>query len=315
MSDVSGRGRLPAGFGALQADGFVGADWHVWQGSAIDVDGDPGVRGRLRRAQPPRFQGKNGDVLRCTGDRQRFCLLAEIHLADFALPLLAFHLRPETFRRCRGTRRDKIDLDHILRQPDLAVIKERHHRRPVTTDVPPPMSGPRLFFVDEIRVKLRQFGAHLPGLLNRHIVVGITVQNIHSGVLQITAARQRIADGHWTSQHDGHSIRGLFRTAAGIGTETNPSRARADGREAVGKKRANMPCPVAAHGMTSQPCPARLGLKSLAGEFQHLQRIPSPPILPVKTKTATVGGCDHIRIRPRTVNTGLTGPFHSGPVQ
>ena len=57
-----------------------------------------------------------------------------------------------------------------------------------------------------------------------------------------------------------------------------------------------MPGPMAAHGMSGQVRALRIGLEPSAGLLQHFQRIPPPPIFPIETEAAPIGGRDHVRL-------------------
>ena len=80
-------------------------------------------------------------------------------------------------RHCRAGR-DKIDLSHLIRRGNLVIRQKCNERRPVDTSVAPPVPRAGLFVIGEIGMELTQGLAHLPGLANRHIVVGIAVENV-----------------------------------------------------------------------------------------------------------------------------------------
>ena len=189
------------------------------------------------------------------------------------------------------------------------VATEREQGRPIATRIAPPVPGARLFLVHKVRVEFPQLLAHRPGLLDRHIVVAITVQDVDPLRSQILNAGQCVAGQQGATQHLRNRIIGQTGWASGIAAEADPTGTRSERRKPIGKERSDMPGPMATHGMARQIRSLRIGVKTRAGLLQHFQCIPPSPIFPIETERASIGGRDHVRVGFRSVHGRLTFPL------
>ncbi len=135
--------------------------------------------------------------------------------------------------------------------------------------VAPPVAG--LLVVGNIGVETVEYGAHCPGLLDRHGVVLEAVKDVHT-MVQVVANQVACHAGLLgAGEYRVDRIVVGERRPAGVGEETRPAGARADRREAVRKRHAQMPYAVTAHRVTGQVHTPRVGPVATHGEVEHLQ--------------------------------------------
>ncbi len=108
---------------------------------------------------------------------------------------------------------------------------------------------------------------------------------------------------------------GEVRAAKAVRPEGYPSRARSGGREPVGKKRGEVPRAVASHRVAGEVDAVPIDPEALRRAIERLERVETPPFLPVEAVGAPVRRRDHVRPGFRRVGRSLIQRFDRRAVE
>ncbi len=239
----------------------------------------------------------------------------QVHSAGGQAPGLGLDCRPARAGRDSGTHRHEINLAHVFRSRQPALIQECEERRPVDARRTPPVPGTRLLVVGEVGMKRPQDLAHPPGLIDRDVVVGVSVQDVDAAGSEVADQGERVA-GVTRACDELLDRTGLLALPGpGIGPHADPPRAGGGHGEPIGERHAQVPGSVSAHGMTGQVGPERICLELLPRAFQHLDRVEATPVFPVEAVGAPVRGRDQVQARFARIGFGLADRFHRRTVE
>ena len=155
------------------------------------------------------------------------------------------------------------------------------------------MSRARLLVISEVVVERSQMLPHRPRFRDRHIVVGVTMQNVDALMQVVAGQRERVAGRGGALQQLLHGITRVPAIGSGVGPEADPARAWRDGSEAVGESHAELPGPMPAHRVSGQIRLVRIGFESRLREREHFHGVMATPVFPIETVRPAIRGRDH----------------------
>ena len=220
-------------------------------------------------------------------------------------------------------RRDglKTNARHVLRLRQGVPEEELHEWRPVDALITPPMPGTKLLVVRKVWVADgSELLEHFARLAHRDIVIGTPVQDVDALLQVVLLDTQRVTGAPGTQKHRcSRATVGARGCAARCGrsyvtTKAHPAGAWRDGSEFTGKVRAQLPCSVAAHGMTSQPTAARIVHDRGTRVCNCFREVNASPVFPVKAEGSTIGWADNMRFLLWRIRGGLPGGFDASTV-
>ena len=242
-----------------------------------------------------------------TGNLERLLLLQDAH------PAVALaHLRRDRLEPHAG---------HVLHLWQRVSEQELHERRPVDALVPPPMASTGAFVIFKVRVTDGgELLEHFARFAHRDVVISVAVQDVDALLQVVLLDAQRVAGASGAEKHCcAGALIGARGCAARCGrayvtTKAHPASTRRNGSEFTGKVRAQLPCSVAAHGMTSQPTAARIIHERRACVRHCFREINASPVFPIETERTAIGWAHNVCFLLRRVCGGLAGCFNARPV-
>ena len=177
------------------------------------------------------------------------------------------------------------------------------------------MACARPLVVCKIAVRSTEFLAHRAGFGDRHVVIGLTMQYVDAQPIGVWKQQIRVTRIGCGAEQSVDAVIVGIPLRPTIGPETRPAGTWRNGGEVSGAGQAEVPCAMAAHGVSSEPCPRRVIRIPTPRIGENLKGIEASPFLPVKAEWASIGGRDNHAPVAGFVAGGLLATFDRSAVQ